>query len=429
MNGIIDIELEKPDLADYQKDFLYNDARFTFVEASTKAGKTFAMLWWIFERAHKEWGKPTNHWWVAPVYSQSNIAFTRLKRRILGSGLYKINESSLTVICPNGAVISFKSSDNPSNLYGDDVYSIVFDEAPRAKVSAWYALRSTITATGGVIKMIGNFGGFSNWMHQLKEKSKTDSEYEYFKITAWDAVEAGILDREEILQAKKDLPKPIFDALYLAEGSFDPNQLISNENIAAIFTNDHVQKGQRYITADIARLGSDKAIILVWEGWKIIDYVVFDKSRTTDIQLAIQTLRVKYVIPKHNCIADEDGVGGGVVDNCGIRGFLNGGKVVGKENYLNLQTQCIYYLASKINENEVYFEADLSEKYKGEIIEELEQVKSYQTEKDGKIRVLPKAMIKENIGRSPDWRDSLMMRSIFDLESSGSDLSSVAAIL
>ena len=35
------INVKKPKLTSYQKDFLYNGARFTFTEASTKAGKTF----------------------------------------------------------------------------------------------------------------------------------------------------------------------------------------------------------------------------------------------------------------------------------------------------------------------------------------------------------------------------------------------------
>ena len=51
--------------------------------------------------------------------------------------------------------------------------------------------------------MIGNFGGIANWMHQIKEKVKTDDQYAYYKITAWDAVKEGILDEAEILQAQK----------------------------------------------------------------------------------------------------------------------------------------------------------------------------------------------------------------------------------
>lgn len=198
----------------------------------------------------------------------------------------------------------------------------------------------------------------------------------------------------------------------------DPTALVDYDNITSIFENDHVPEGRKYLTADIARLGSDKAVILVWSGWRVIDHIIFEKSRTTDIQNAITALRSKHQIAPQYCIADEDGVGGGVVDNSRIRGFLNNGKVIGKENYLNLQNQCVYYLAEKIQRNEVYWESDLQEKYRDEVIEELEQLKSYQVDKGGKIRALPKEKIKEAIGRSPDWRDALMMRSWFDLAGS-----------
>jgi phage terminase large subunit len=36
-------------------------------------------------------------------------------------------------------------------------------------------------------------------------------------------------------------------------------------------------------------------------------------------------------------------------------------------------------------------------------------------DKDGKKAVIPKDKVKENIGRSPDYSDTLMMREYFDL--------------
>ena len=87
------VTIKKPKLTSYQKDILYNPSRFTITEASTKVGKTFCHIWWIYERAHEDWNKPNyNHWWVAPVYSQAKIAFNRLKAKVGKTGLYKINE-------------------------------------------------------------------------------------------------------------------------------------------------------------------------------------------------------------------------------------------------------------------------------------------------------------------------------------------------
>ena len=43
------------------------------------------------------------------------------------------------------------------------------------------------------------------------------------------------------------------------------------------------------------------------------------------------------------------------------------------------------------------------------IIEELEVIRIHHADKDGKRRVEPKDMVKEKIGRSPDYADMLMM--------------------
>ena len=208
----------------------------------------------------------------------------------------------------------------------------------------------------------------------------------------------------------------------------DPTALCSYEDILETFTNDHIEQGQsKYITADIARHGSDKAVIFVWDGWTVIDQAIFDKSSMIELQDRINFFREKYQIPRKNCIADEDGIGGGIVDNCKIKGFVNNSRPfdnrkgsekkqnINLPNYSNLQSQCCYYLAKVINDFELYFSIDISEKQKEEIIEELEQLKSYESDKMGKMKTLPKEKIKAAIGRSPDYRDALMMRAFFDL--------------
>lgn len=220
MQADFEIEIERPNLTSYQKAILYSPARFTVTKGATKIGKTFPHLWWLFEKAHEDLpgvNKIRNYWWVAPVFSQAKIAFNRLRRVAIQCG-YRINESELFIELSDGNRIWFKSADNPDNLYGEDVYAVVFDEFTRAKEEAWVALRSTLTATKGQCKFIGNAKGRKNWGHKLWLKAKSgEPGYEAFKITAYDAVDAGILELEEIEQAKRDLPEAAFRELYLAE--------------------------------------------------------------------------------------------------------------------------------------------------------------------------------------------------------------------
>ncbi|MGE9516504.1 MAG: phage terminase large subunit [Solitalea-like symbiont of Acarus siro] len=204
----------------------------------------------------------------------------------------------------------------------------------------------------------------------------------------------------------------------LLKGNWDyennTNALCSYQDILNIFTNDLAPKTQdKYLTADIARYGADKAIILVWQGYVVIDYLSFDTSSTMQLQGAIQHLRAKHRIDKNRCIADEEGIGGGIVDNCKILGFTNNAKPFNNENYQNLQTQCGYKLAEHINNGIVGFRADISKENKEKICIELLQLQS-RGDGDGKLKLKPKEQIKADIGRSPDWRDALLMRAYFD---------------
>ena len=213
----LEIEVERPKFTGYQKDILYSKARFTVTKGATKIGKTFPHLYWLFERAHDEKKKGANYWWIAPIYPQAKIAFNRMRRIAVPLG-YRVNESELFIETDYDSRIWFKGADKPDSLYGEDVFAAVFDEFTRAKEQAWFALRSTLTHTQGPCKFIGNSKGKKNWGHRLWAKAKAgEPGYEAFKVTAYDAVEAGILTLEEVEQAKRDLPKSAFDELYMAE--------------------------------------------------------------------------------------------------------------------------------------------------------------------------------------------------------------------
>jgi hypothetical protein len=216
------IEIIRPRLADYQKAILESPARFTLTEAATKVGKTASHLWWLFDKSAHPPKPGANYWWVAPAYGQAEIAFNRLKRFLGGSSDFNVNLSKLYIETPVESFLHFKTAEKPDNLYGEDVYGAVFDEFTRAREAAWIALRTTLTATKAPCKFIGNVKGKGNWGYRLGLKARAgEPGYEYFKITAYDAVKAGILDAEEIEQAKRDLPEHAFRELYLAEALDD----------------------------------------------------------------------------------------------------------------------------------------------------------------------------------------------------------------
>lgn len=212
---------ERPWLAPYQLEALFCAERYGIVEASTKVGKTAGCMVWLNEQAMR--CRPgQNVWWVAPILDTSRIVFDRL-RRVLPRETYTLNESKPFIRLVNDVRIWFKGANHPDSLYGDDCYAAVIDEASRMKEEAWHAVRTTLTATRGPLRIIGNVKGRKNWFYRLARiaESGGDPTMHYAKIRSGDAVRVGILNAAEVADARDKLPDAVYRELYEAEPSDD----------------------------------------------------------------------------------------------------------------------------------------------------------------------------------------------------------------
>lgn len=228
------INYSRPWLTDYQTAAFFTEKRYSLIEGSTKSGKTAPALVWLFERAALTGAVGRAYWWVAPVYTQAQIAFERFVRGIPRS-MVEPHNTKMIADLPNGARVHFKSGENPDNLYGDDVYDVVIDEASRVDDPAWYAVRSTLTATGGRARIIGNVKGRNNWFYKMaRVAERGHPEMHYSKITCLDAVKAGILPQKEIDDAREQLPPHIFAELYMAEAQGGEGRVYQNFSKANI---------------------------------------------------------------------------------------------------------------------------------------------------------------------------------------------------
>ena len=188
----------------------------------------------MFEQALTTGRDGRHYWWIAPTYSQAKIAYSRMKRG-LPPGFWRANDSELILRAPNGAVLDFKTAEKPDHLYGEDVWAVVMDEATRMREAAYTAVRSTITATRGPIRIIGNVKGSRNWAYRMaREAEAGEPDMHYAHITAADAVEAGVITAEEVEDARQHMAADAFRELYLAEprdtlaliyGSFAPENV------------------------------------------------------------------------------------------------------------------------------------------------------------------------------------------------------------
>jgi hypothetical protein len=223
---------ERPDYYPKQFEAIFDRRRYSVIEASTKSGKTSGCIGWLLERALE--GKAgQNFWWVAPVSDQAAIAFGRM-RRSLPRRVVVVNLTTHSIVLPTQTVVWFKSADRPDSLYGEDVYAAVIDEASRFKEEAWHAVRSTLTYTKGPIRIIGNVRGRRNWFYQLARRAEHGArDMGYHKLVAADAIAAGVLDAEEVEDARRLLPEHVFNELYLAQPSAEGSNPFGVEAIRA----------------------------------------------------------------------------------------------------------------------------------------------------------------------------------------------------
>lgn len=341
----------RPWLAPYQHAALFGPERYAVVEATTKAGKTVGCMIWLSEKAMA--GKPgQNFWWVAPIFPQAKIVFRRLKRS-LPREIYTPNETELTLTLLNEAVIWFKGADKPDSLYGEDVYAAVMDEATRCKEEAWHAVRTTLTATRAPIRLIGNVKGRRNWAYRLARRAEAgEPDMSYAKITAKDAVAAGLITAAEIEDAKRILPDAVFRELYMAEPSDDEGNPFGIEAIHACIAEAMSEKSPVGYGLDLAKSGDWCVLIGLDSEGAVCKFYRWQGPWEVTIQ------KVLAKVGKVPTLVDSTGVGDPVLEALQRQGRNQGATFIGYTFTSSSKQKLMEGLAIAIQQKRVSYPPD-----------------------------------------------------------------------
>ncbi|MCR5863055.1 phage terminase large subunit [Flavobacterium sp. J372] len=340
------------------------------------------------------------------------------------------------IVWKNGSEILLKdlfhypSDPNFDSLGSLEITGAFIDECTQVAYHAWQIVKSRIryklTENKLIPKMLGSCNPAKNWAY--KEFYKPSREGSLPKWRQF--VQSLPTDNPHLhpgyLQSLLRLDKNSRERLYYGNWEYDddPATLISHDAIMDYFNAVHLQpEGQKYLTIDVARKGKDKTVFRVWHGWLCIKRESIAKSGIDTVVAQAKALQKKYGISPANTIADEDGVGGGVVDFLKCKGFVNNssplemkqGNAYIKPNFENLKSQCSIKMAEMIEMRKAGEQCD-DDIVMQTTIEEMEQVKLRDIDKDGKQGIIAKDRIKEHLGRSPDEWDSIMMRYWFALK-------------
>ena len=196
----------------------------------------------------------------------------------------------------------------------------------------------------------------------------------------------------------------------------DPSRLIDYEAILDLFTNEHVKEdGFGFISTDLAGKGRDKWVVSTWKGLTCRFPIVKGFSEAKEMETKIRNLSVGLKIPRSRIVADADGLGffiGSYLE--GIREF-HGGERAYDNKYFNLKAECAYKLAELVNKRMIHIIC--SEEIKERIIKELGVLKSLNVDSDeSRYRPISKDKMKEILGFSPDFLDTLIMRMVYEIK-------------
>ncbi len=314
----------------------------------------------------------------------------------------------------------YPSDRNFDNLGSLEITGAFIDEAnqitEKAKNIVASRIRYKLDDFNLIPKMLMTCNPAKNWVYtQYYRPTKEGKQLEHRKF-----IQSLVDDNEFIskyyktqLETLDELSK---QRLLFGNWEYDASKdnLIEYDAIINLFEQKG-KEGEKYISCDVARFGSDKTVIIYWEGLHIKKIRTLLKSAVNEVVAEVRDIQQAYAVALRNIIIDEDGVGGGAKDYLRCKGFVNNATPLKKENYQNLKTQCYYKMADLINKGQLGI-ACPDVNVKQNIIEELEQVRTKDADKDNKLQVVPKETIKDIIGRSPDYADAIAMRMFYEID-------------
>lgn len=348
---------------------------------------------------------------------------------------YTYNEQSGLIRFYNGSEIVLKDlflypSDPEFDSLGSHEYCGCFiDECQqvtnKAKEIVLTRLRFRIDEFGIIGKLL-----------MCSNPCKNFAYYDFYKPTLNKTIKKTRVFIQALIHTNPYIPKSYVESLKRREGVTKERLLLGNWNydtgedalfdfdsIVDMFTNTVEDSEERILSVDVARFGADKTVCVQWRGFFIEKIYVYAKQSTLQTTKEIERIAEQNHIPRSKIVIDEDGLGGGCVDALpGVKGFVNNSRAIETRkdeltsNYANLKSQCYFLLAKYINEGKIGIYKTVNKTVKGMLIEDLEQIRQKDIDKDGKLAVVSKQTIKESLGRSTDYGDAMMMRMLFVIQ-------------
>jgi len=189
------------------------EAQFLVAPCGTKSGKSFGSAIWLAKEAVSFPGLFCV--WIGPTYLKCKIGFRYLKAMLPDCKSIDTKEGKLEIHLGNGSFIKFlHGKDAEVTVEGEAIDRAVIDESGKQQKQLWFSLLTTFTQTRGLGIITGTPRG-RGWYHDVYRQAQDgDSSFHH---TTLPTVSSPYVTQEAVDQAKRLLPKHLFDQYYLAK--------------------------------------------------------------------------------------------------------------------------------------------------------------------------------------------------------------------
>jgi len=432
-------------------DYLFdNETREVGYGGGAGGGKSILGAFWV-------WSMCNTYTGVRYFFGRNELK--RLKQTTLVSyfefcDLYKIpacqrgkyNEQKSSITFENGSSIllldlKYKPSDPLGATFGsllftggfiDESYEITYKyiEVLYSRIGRWknaeYGIKPKILEASNPDK-----GHFNNRFYVPNKTGALPGDRVFVRALAMDRLRHPTYFRNNLKLHKVDVGTAagiyVENLLKLSEnmqqrllwGNFeyddDPSRMLDFQKIQKLFQKkDKVDFEDRALICDIAGRGSDDFITGVFFGRTLIDIEIINKSGGREVFDKIKEKAKAYSIIDQNIIYDGDGIGAFVGGEGGFipsaRPFNNGSRpsYVKADKKNNLKSYCAFRFVQFRDEYDLSM---IKGESKIRLEKELSVLKKIEVDGDLKVQgIIPKSMMKEILGFSPDILDVLIMR-------------------
>ena len=350
--------------------------------------------------------------YVGPTYKQAksivwrdpNMLFSYLPPKELVP--WESNESELFIKFPNGSLLPIKGGDEPDTLRGLDANGVGFDEWAMMKKEIWTEIFRPVIAQSP--ERWAMFGYTPKGVTHATEMEQQSEEWDdWFKIVI-KASESGIIPKEELEKARREMPPWLYDQEFeCADITDEELTLITSllmESLKGVIRSDPTVKHIVSCDPDCS-LSGDECVIYAFENTKVIDEDIFHERDTDKIAFRADQMCQKHGI--NNAIVDGIGIGRGVHDQLAKKHYLNVQRFDSRETaiedkrFFNVRAEAVWYVMKQMQDKKVDYPEDMM------LRQDLSSIRVRPASK--RIQLELKLDTKKRLGRSPDRGDAYVM--------------------